>query len=496
MKIIIHFLLFLAISDFLTAQQQWTLNFTTPTQQDIKVLSAASDDICWFMTNMDKLYKTSNGGITWVNVPQPGATSFNPSGLFVVDNNLAFKASSSALYKTVDGGASWSLVFVGGTSQTPVVRMKDQFTGVMASGGHLYKTTDGGDSWNIATVTQPPGNIQNSSGKGSLYNIGDQLWAAIQSSGIAYSPDFGNTWSMPANTGLSFSGIPHIGFGNTSLGMAITGSLPFVYVTTNGGASWTNVDNSLGSNEDVVVNGTQCWYIPNSADHFYVKYSKDSGVTWQQQLVDAAGFDVLEKARTGNRLWAGTSQGKLYTYFDSLTLIPLNIQIMAQKSGKAIRITWEDEDPYTSCVYELDKSADGNLFTKIIYVQNAPNEHKYSFLDKKPRQGNNFYRITKRNSSGAIELSEIVKLFFGTATGSIRFVDPLINGNCELFFENIPSGKYLARLITSDGRVVLTRSIIHTNNSIEKVDTGNNKGFFILQIADPQNNKINIPVLL
>lgn len=46
----------------------------------------------------------------------------------------------------------------------------------------------------------------------------------------------------------------------------------------------------------------------------------DAGATWQIQLQLAGGhgFNVLDKARQGHRLWAGTDQGKLYTWFEPL----------------------------------------------------------------------------------------------------------------------------------------------------------------------------------
>ena len=495
MKKSLLILLFITINTCVIAQQ-WSLNFIAPAQQDIKVLSAPSDDICWFITNRDSLYKTDNGGSTWTRIPPTSSASFNPSGLFVVDNNLAFKASTSALFKTNDGGVSWSLVFSGGQSQTPVVRMKDQLEGVMTSGGHLYKTIDGGDTWSTAGITQPSDNIQNSSGKGSLYHINNQLWATIQNSGVAYSHDFGITWSMPANTGLSFSGLPRIGFGNSSLGMALKGAFPYIYLTTNGGTTWTIADNSLGANQDVVVNGTQCWYIPNPADHFYVKYSKDSGATWLQQLVDAAGFDVLEKAGTGNRLWAGTTQGKLYTYFDSLTLLPLNdMGITVHKSGNCIKIGWIDENFLYTNVYEVERSTDGILFTNLTR-QNAHSGIYYSFLDGSPKQGNNFYRVIKRTKTRTVEYSEIVRFIWRENKGNIKLGYPIMNGKCRLFFESMPPATYLVKLLTSDGRILAEDRIVHTNNTIEKTVTGNTKGFFILKITGPNNNNINIPVIL
>src|SRR5437868_10759539 len=91
---------------------------------------------------------------------------------------------------------------------------------------------------------------------------------------------------------------------------------PAVYVMTYGGNSWMLSINSLEAKQDVLIKGSRGWFIPNPADHFYIKYTEDSGTTWVQQLFEASGFYVLDKARNGNTLWSGTGNGKVYIYHD------------------------------------------------------------------------------------------------------------------------------------------------------------------------------------
>lgn len=316
MKSLLTFAL-IAILSLQVNAQTWNLNYSTATtSEQIVALSAPNDYVCWFLTNFDKLYKTVNGGVNWTIIP-PTATSFNPSGLYVIDENLAFKSSSQNLFRTTDGGLTWTSVFTGSQFSPPVIQMKDSSSGVVTSGGILFKTNNGGVSWNSA-VTQPPLIIQNTTGKGSVFSLGDELWVTQQNGGIAYSPNFGSTWSTPSNTGLSPVSVnTKVAFANTNFGIATKGSVsPYIYVTTDGGNNWTNADNSLGANEDVVADGTELWYIPNSSDHFYVKNSINGGSTWQiqLQLSGTLGFNILEKSRIGHIIWAGTAQGKLYKY--------------------------------------------------------------------------------------------------------------------------------------------------------------------------------------
>lgn len=297
---------------------QWVPIFSTPNNEIIAVFSSPRDSTAWFITNFNRLYRTADAGATWTVVP-PGTPAFIPAMLSVVNDTMAFKTGAQ-VWKTTDGGASWNAVYTATGAQTPVVWMLDATNGLLADNGVLYRTTDGGASWSSSTITQPPSAISAPNGKGNICVRGTNLWVALQAGGIAHSPDLGISWEQPANTGWGFGSNPRIDLDGNGMGMAVLHNNPFVYITTNGGTTWTSTDNSLGANEDVITTGTGCWYIPNSADHFYIKYSADSGATWTQQLFDADGFDVLERSRAGHYLWAGTETGTIYRYDDAIAL--------------------------------------------------------------------------------------------------------------------------------------------------------------------------------
>ncbi|NVO19515.1 MAG: T9SS type A sorting domain-containing protein [Bacteroidetes bacterium] len=310
MKQILFLSGFLLVSFCLHAQ--WTQIYHTPRTQQARVMSSPNDQVCWFISNMDSLFKTEDGGQNWHKVIQSGA-SFNPSGLFVVDKDAAFKTVYGYAFKTTDGGLHWHQVFSGNTSDPPTIFMKDDQEGILVNGGIVYKTSNGGEIWNSYVYLQPPNPPINSLGKGNLQIIGDTIFIAASNSGVEYSADFGFTWVVPSNNGLSISAPGKISFANSRYGLAFYGSMPFIYRTLDGGNTWTTCDNSLGENEDVLAIGTASWYIPNSADHFYVKYSDDHGTHWNVQLNDPDGFDVLERSRSGHTLWAGSDKGKIYT---------------------------------------------------------------------------------------------------------------------------------------------------------------------------------------
>lgn len=362
---------------------QWTQRYQTPTHEIIRVMSAPSDSTCWFITNFDRVYKTANGGQSWSVIIAP---VFIPDGLFVVDDLLAFKTGAATVYRTVNGGSSWTPVFSGAGSTIPEVWMVNRTLGFLAFGGALYRTTNGGASFSTAGVTQPPGAIMNSSGKGTLWALGSRLWVALANGGVACSPDLGASWALPLNQGVAFTGTPGIAFASTTLGLAIWHGSPYVHVTTDGGDHWTASENSLGFNQDVVAFGTGLWYIPNPADHFNIRHSPDAGATWTTQLTDPAGFEVLTRSRRGYKLWTGTTIGVVYSYLDDQvaaadqpTVASGSLVVFPNPAGDELRLRWagaEDVtgDPARYRIFSLDGAlvAQGRLDSGPIGTRTLP----------------------------------------------------------------------------------------------------------------------------
>jgi photosystem II stability/assembly factor-like uncharacterized protein len=113
------------------------------------------------------VYKTEDGGSSWVNNWLPVIPYRGAWGMSFVDDRTGYLLGSrytepdpSILYRTVNGGASWTAV-VG--SKASVLRtvlticFVDGTTG-WAGGGVIMKTTDGGETWTtqvpIATVRE------------------------------------------------------------------------------------------------------------------------------------------------------------------------------------------------------------------------------------------------------------------------------------------------------------------------------------------------------
>ena len=400
-KILISFIFLISVQNL---KAQWTLKYQTTSNENIKVSSSPDSNTFWFITNFDRLYRTTDGGTVWNLIPHTGS-AFVPSGLFVVNRDTAFKTGSASVFRTIDGGNQWDLVFSNSGNEIPAVSTKNNSEGVLSFGGLLYKTTDGGNSWSTLGITQPPHAVVNSSGKGTVYGYDNNLWVAENGSGISYSSDYGNNWNLPSNSGLTFSGPSNIFFGSPLFGISVKRNSSFVYITKNGGNNWIPADNSLGLNEDVAIINSHCWYIPDPFDHFYIKYSADSGAAWTIQLTDPAGFSVLEKSRSGNTLWAGTTTGKVYKYNDPvITSVSSSDQ---NTSEFMLKQNYPNPfNPKTEISYEVPavKSVKltvynilGKEMAELVNERQSPGKYKVSFDASDLTSGVYIYKLSTEN---------------------------------------------------------------------------------------------------
>jgi hypothetical protein len=138
--------------------------------------------------------------------------------------------------------------------------------------------------------------------------------------------------------------------------------------------------------------------------------------------------------------------------------------------------------------FEVEKSVDGNEFTKIFTISaNNKGVGTYNWLDKNTLSGYNYYRIRSVDFNGQTAYTQIVKVLIGNVTAAINvYPNPAINGTVNLQFTNQPAGVYYARLINPIGQVVVSKQIIHAEGSSTetiKVNDASAKGIYQLEVT-------------
>jgi hypothetical protein len=154
------------------------------------------------------------------------------------------------------------------------------------------------------------------------------------------------------------------------------------------------------------------------------------------------------------------------TVVDPSVVLPVNfVSVRATKRASNIEVEWKLATEQNIRHYEVEKSNDGRLFSKMATVAataNNGNTATYTTTDVAPNIGINFYRVKAVSSSNATMYSAVVKVNLQKDNAVITlYPNPAKGGQVNIQLTNQPEGEYAIQLINNLGQVVYTRSIDH-----------------------------------
>ncbi len=85
-----------------------------------------------------------------------------------------------------------------------------------------------------------------------------------------------------------------------------------------------------------------------------------------------------------------------------------------KETSDAVQLGWNMEVLTNGMEFDIERSADGRSFVPIGKLPALTNESTYTFSDREPIRGENYYRIKTRQSNGAYDYSEVQSLVFPT----------------------------------------------------------------------------------
>ncbi|MEQ1585012.1 MAG: T9SS type A sorting domain-containing protein [Cyclobacteriaceae bacterium] len=229
----------------------------------------------WFAASAGGgVWKTTNAGNSW-NLLTPDLTNLATTVLAMAESNhdIIYLGTGESfgglvgirgngMFKSEDRGQSWS--YLSSTIDFSdinriIVNPTDANSVVVATAIGIFITTNGGDSWlQVSTL----GGVEDLKATPGNFNI---QYASQNGVGILKSTDAGINWTL-SNTGMSPSGRIEIAISpvNTNRIFAsaqgtLAGSQSDLYVSDNGGLSWSVV-NVAFNNTAVDFLGGQGWY--------------------------------------------------------------------------------------------------------------------------------------------------------------------------------------------------------------------------------------------
>lgn len=124
----------------------------------------------------------------------------------------------------------------------------------------------------------------------------------------------------------------------------------------------------------------------------------------------------------------------------------------AQAANEMVNLNWQTASEQNADQFVVERSADGNRFEAIgsLTARNGIVANNYSFIDKRPLQGNNFYRLKQIDRNGSFQYSTIVKVSKNGNSSSLLTVYPNpANGNVWVNHEAATKGGTISLYNTS-----------------------------------------------
>jgi hypothetical protein len=175
-----------------------------------------------------------------------------------------------------------------------------------------------------------------------------------------------------------------------------------------------------------------------------------------------------------------------YTRLDNAVLPVTFSSFTAQKSEKAVKLSWTTEQENNSSHFDIERSADGRTWESIASVAAAGNSSShlsYIAYDNLPLNGTGYYRVKQFDKDGRFQVSVVRNVHFdlGYAVGVAP--NPAA-GFAIITLNNFSSTSSLLQLFNAAGNVVLTENANQPSNKINTA--GLARGLYYIKITNAE----------
>ncbi len=381
------------------------------TTQRIRDVSFADNDN-GYVVGTNFVARTTNGGTTWT--PQTSPFTGDINEVVCTSPNVAIAGCDAGnIVRTTNGGNNWELIATGisGTnSDILALDFWDDNNGIVAAyNGNVARTTDGGTTWNIIGFISP-GNSWDMDMVDSLYG-----YVAATGERIFRTTDGGVNWTQQLGVGgLGTYGISFIDR-NTGIAGGTSGN---TYYTTNAGDTW---------NPAITPPGNTVWGIHLSPSPVYgsvgmtacasgyVYITTDGGANWTEEpRFTISTFDDIYMTDAANA-WIVGNSGVIVKYTNPANLpVELN-SFTADINGSNVTLNWSTSSELNNNGFEVYRKKTGDIsqgteWKLLGFVEGSETttEQKYySYKDEQLSEGTYSYRIKQIDFDGTYEYYEL-----------------------------------------------------------------------------------------
>lgn len=141
-------------------------------------------------------------------------------------------------------------------------------------------------------------------------------------------------------------------------------------------------------------------------------YKSNDAITWHLISTKVVASNSIYSRNIGLELpykyvkFEPVGESPLYIQEIITVLAPLPIELnsfSASQQRRNVELKWETASETNNDFFTVERSRDGRLFAQIGYVSGADNSSttkQYTFIDKNPKRGMNYYRLSQTDFDG------------------------------------------------------------------------------------------------
>ncbi|UAY51965.1 T9SS type A sorting domain-containing protein [Ferruginibacter albus] len=189
--------------------------------------------------------------------------------------------------------------------------------------------------------------------------------------------------------------------------------------------------------------------------------------------------------------------------FRAAGVLPVTFtSVKANQKSTGIQVDWNVENEVNIMQYEVEKSADGKTFSKTnstLPTGNNNSSVSYSWLDSKPFDGANYYRIKSIDKDGTVRYSQIIRVVSGSDNGAAKngaitvYPNPVVGNVMNVQFTNVAKGDFRLRLLTTDGQAVYANQVtVNSSNMAQSFSLPSSlpKGTYELKVSGADTESV------
>jgi hypothetical protein len=133
--------------------------------------------------------------------------------------------------------------------------------------------------------------------------------------------------------------------------------------------------------------------------------------------------------------------------------------------GNAVALQYEALNEREMQVYEIERSTNGTVFTKIGEqqpVNGTSATNRYNYTDNNPLAGVNYYRIKGSSINGQLQYSNVITVKTGSLLPMVTVApNPIANKVLNLKLSQLTKGSYRMTVTDEAGRTIYSKEMVY-----------------------------------